>query len=318
MRPMSEPADETLLSVRGLRKTYGKTQALRGMTFDVQPGEFLGLLGPNGAGKTTLIRTIGGRVAPDAGEVRFLGRPMAWTRDRDAIGLVPQDLAVYGDLTAEENLRAFGRLHGVRGRLLNERVERALEWTGLADRRRSLVGGFSGGMKRRVNIACGVLHEPALVLLDEPTVGVDPQSREKIFDMVEELRGRGTTFLLTTHHLDEAEARCDRLVIVDHGAVIAEGDAAGLIRQTVGAETRVQLRLAETPAPEAAAALLARGVSVNGDGRTVVAAMAEVVAELPRLMVALSESGCRVEDVHVRPPTLQSVFMHLTGRELRE
>ena len=316
--PTMPEGPETLLSVDGLRKSYGSTRALRGMTFDVQPGEFLGLLGPNGAGKTTLIRTICGRVRPDAGEVRFLGRRLNWRRDRDAIGLVPQDLAVYPDLSAEENMRVFGRLHGVTGRVLRGRIERALEWTGLADRRRSLVGGFSGGMKRRVNIACGVLHEPALVLLDEPTVGVDPQSREKIFDMIEELRGRGTTFVLTTHHLDEAEARCDRLVIVDHGSVIAEGDAASLIRGTVGAETRVQLRLRETPAAATTAALAEQGVHVNGDGRTVAAAMAEVVTDLPRLMLRLSDAGCHVEDVHVRPPTLQSVFMHLTGRELRE
>lgn len=313
-----EDRDEPILAVDGLAKQYGGRPALDGTTFFVRAGEFLALLGPNGAGKTTLIRSICGRVRPDAGQITFRGRSLRWRRDRRHIGFVPQDLAVYFDLSARENMLVFARLHGVPRHRLREAVDEALEWTGLADRQHQLVGTFSGGMKRRVNIACGVLHRPRLVLLDEPTVGVDPQSREKIFEMLETMRSRGTAFLITTHHLEEAETRCDRIVVIDHGQVVAEGDVATLIDQTIGNGSRVQLRLSAAPPEQSVTQLAAVGVNVNGDGQTVTKSMANVATELPELMTALAGVGCEVYDVRVEPPSLQKVFLHLTGRELRD
>jgi len=199
-------------------------KALDGVSLELREGELLGLLGPNGAGKTTLVRAIAGRVRLDAGTI---------TIDSGALGVVPQEIALYPALTARENLEAFGELNGLRGPTLRERVGWALEWTALAERTKDPVRTFSGGMRRRLNIACGILHRPRVILLDEPTVGVDPQSRERIHDMLDALRADGHTLLLTTHQLDEAEARCSRIVIVDHGRVIADGEPAELIR-TIG------------------------------------------------------------------------------------
>ena len=188
-----------ILSIRKAEKSYGTTLALRGVTLDLFPGELLGFLGPNGAGKTTLIRCLAGRSTLDAGTLRFArGIDQA-----GGLGVVPQTIAIYGDLTAEQNLYAFGRLHAVPRRDLKNRVNEALGWSNLSDRRHHLVKTFSGGMQRRLNIACSVLHRPQILLLDEPTVGVDPQSRERIYEMLSELRNRGTAILLTTHQLDE-------------------------------------------------------------------------------------------------------------------
>ena len=236
-----------LLTIDGVRKRFGALEALRGMTFDVRRGERLALLGPNGAGKTTLIRCLSGRCRPDAGTISLGGRDLNARGVRDAIGLVPQEIAIYGDLTTRENLVAWGRCHGVTGAALRRRVDWALRWTGLDDRAGDLVGGFSGGMKRRVNLACGVLHDPTLLLLDEPTVGVDPQSRHRIFEMLDELAAGGTAIVLTTHHLDEAESRCDRIVVVDHGRVVADGTIQQLIERTVGRGRMVRLELVPSP-----------------------------------------------------------------------
>ena len=301
-----------LLELSGATKSYGPTPALDRLTFAIEPGEFIAVLGPNGAGKTTMIRAIAGRARLDSGQIRFLGRRLRAGRTRSEIGVVPQDLAIYPDLSARENLTLFARLHGVAGREIAGRVNTVLDWIGLADRQHELLGTFSGGMKRRVNIACGILHGPRLVLLDEPTVGVDPQSRERIFDMLETLRAQGTAFLLTTHHLEEAEARCDRIVIVDHGRVIASGQVPELIRTTIGTGSQVKLRLdraADGPIPN---------IPLGPDRRTVTARLEQVSGDLPRLLAKLNTYGYGVDDVQVRPPSLQSVFLHLTGRDLRE
>ena len=229
--------------VSDARKTLGSGQALDGASFELRKGELLALLGPNGAGKTTLIRAIAGRVRLDGGEIRRLrsaGRRPA--RRRAELGIVPQEIALYPLLTARENLEAFGRLQGLSGAELAKQVDWALERTGLADRASEPVKQFSGGMRRRLNIACGILHRPRIVLLDEPTVGVDPQSRDRIYDMLGELAADGVSLLLTTHHLEEAEARCSRTVIIDHGRVIAAGTLAELVDQTVGRHRLVTLR----------------------------------------------------------------------------
>ncbi|MEQ8847937.1 ABC transporter ATP-binding protein [Botrimarina sp.] len=315
------------LSVRDLMKSYGERVALRGVSFEANTGELLALLGPNGAGKTTLIRCLSGRVRPDAGRISLLGKPLPRQGGREALGFVPQELGIYPDLTTRENLHAFGVFNGLYGRGLRERIGWALEWTGLADRADELPRDFSGGMKRRVNIACGVLHEPKVLLLDEPTVGVDPQSRERIFAMIQALRASGTTVVLTTHHLEEAEQRADRIVVVDHGEVIAQGTLAELIDQTVGADRQATVRLAEPLADYARQTLAQRWAPPAGasgaqatplDARVLRTQVASVAEDLPRLLESISHLGGEVRDVEVHAPNLQAVFLHLTGRELRE
>lgn len=301
-----------VLTIREARKSYGATQALRGASLELRQGELLGLLGPNGAGKTTLVRSIAGRVKLDGGSIELMGRPLDGGGGREPLGVVPQEIALYPLLTARENLEAFGRLNGIKSAALRERVEWALEWTALADRAREPIKRFSGGMKRRLNIACGVLHEPRVILLDEPTVGVDPQSRERIFEMLDRLRAVGTSLLLTTHQLEEAEGRCDRIVIIDHGQIIAAGTLDELVARTVGNHRLVAIRLDRVPEQPIA------GFNGGSEGALLRAQVDNVGAELPALIQRAEAAGFSIEDIEVRSPSLQSVFIHLTGRELRE
>ena len=267
-----------------------------------------------------MIRCLSGRSQPDRGTIRMLGETLQRTTPRDALGLVPQEIALYGDLTTRENLYAFGRFYGLRGKTLAGRVQWALQWTGLADRADDLVGNFSGGMKRRVNLACGVLHEPAVLLLDEPTVGVDPQSRERIFTMLGQLHQAGTSVLLTTHQLDEAETQCDRIVIVDHGQVVASGTFDELVRQTIGPERMVRLRLSSPLRGEHNEPLAVAGIAltVRPGEDTISARVAEIASGLPRLIEAVHVAGYDVRDVEVHSPSLRHVFLHLTGHALRD
>jgi ABC-2 type transport system ATP-binding protein len=305
-----------ILTVSGARKRYGSVQALDGASFELRTGELLALLGPNGAGKTTLIRAISGRVRLDGGEIRVFDQPVAAGRTPRVLGIVPQELAVYSLLTARENLEGFGRLHGLAGAELSKQVDWALERTGLADRASEPVKQFSGGMRRRLNIACGILHHPRIVLLDEPTVGVDPQSRDRIYVTLAELAAEGVSLLLTTHHLEEAEARCSRTVIIDHGRVIASGTLPELVDQTVGRHRLVTLRL---NAPLATDQIPRLRVEIDpADARQVRARMTDVATDLPPLLDGIRAAGGTVDDVEVRGPSLQAVFIHHTGRELRE
>ena len=309
-----------VLSIRDARKRFGEVTALDGASFDLRQGDLLALLGPNGAGKTTLIRAITGRVRLDGGEIRVFDRAVDGRRTPPELGIVPQEIALYPLMTARENLRAFGSLQGLSGAALGDQVQWALDRTGLADRASEPVRQFSGGMRRRLNIACGILHRPRIVLLDEPTVGVDPQSRDRIYDMLAELAASGVSLLLTTHHLEEAEARCSRTVIIDHGKVIAAGTLGELVDRTVGRYRLVTLRLDAAPAGDGAA--IARGsrtIDVDGaDPRLLRARMRDVALELPPLLERVRAAGRTVEDVEVRGPSLQSVFIHLTGRDLRQ
>lgn len=287
-----------VLAVTGARKAFGPVNALDGASFTLREGELLALLGPNGAGKTTLIRAIAGRARLDSGDIRLFDDPVVAGTTRAELGIVPQEIALYSRLSARENLDIFGALHGLSGAVLREHIDWALEHTGLADRATEPVSNYSGGMRRRLNIACGIVHRPRVVLLDEPTVGVDPQSRDRIYDMLAALTRQGVSLLLTTHHLEEAEARCTRTVIIDHGRVIAEGTLPELVEQTVGKDRLVTLRLS--------------------DGRVETSRMRDVAADLPPLLERIRASGALVDDVEVRGPSLQAVFIHLTGRELRE
>jgi ABC-2 type transport system ATP-binding protein len=303
---------EHVLEVRGARKRFGATEALRGLDLELRAGEMLALLGPNGAGKTTLIRALAGRLRLDAGEIRLFGRAAAAGAARPELGVVPQEIALYPLLTARENLDAFGRLQGLAGEALRQRVESMLAWTGLGDRAKEPVKQFSGGMKRRLNIACGALHRPKLVLLDEPTVGVDPQSRERIYEMLDVLRDEGASILITTHYLEEAEARCERIAVIDHGAALASGTLPELVERAGLSGRRVRMAL-ERPAAAAPA-----GFSLEPGGGAIVATIADVAGELPPLLARVREAGLGVRDLDVRAASLQAVFLALTGKDLRE
>ena len=310
-----------VLTITNARKAFGPVIALDGASLDLRKGELLALLGPNGAGKTTLIRAITGRVRLDAGVIRLFDRQLDGRETPPELGIVPQEIALYPNLTARENLDAFGRLNGLSGADLTRQIDWALSTAGLVDRASESVQRFSGGMRRRLNIACGVLHHPKIVLLDEPTVGVDPQSRDRIYDMLAELAAAGVSLLLTTHHLEEAEARCARTVIIDHGKVIAAGTLSELVDQTIGRYRVVTLQLDAPLGAEAAsqvAAVAGDASSDAADGRVVRTRMQDVAAELPPLLECVRAAGRAVDDVEVRGPSLQAVFIHLTGRELRE
>jgi ABC-2 type transport system ATP-binding protein len=226
-----------VLTIQHLRKSYGTLVAVDDVSFSVASGELVGLLGPNGAGKTTTVSMIAGFVTPDAGDVLVDGLPLRGDTDpkKRRIGLVPQDLALYDELSARANLRFFGALYNLSGAALDKAIAAAMGLVGLADRERDLVKSFSGGMKRRLNLAAGLLHDPDILLLDEPTVGVDPQSRNAIFDNLSELKARGKALLYTTHYMEEVERLADRIVIIDHGRVIASDTLSGLRAITPGA-----------------------------------------------------------------------------------
>lgn len=304
----------------GLVKRFGERVAVDGVGFTVAEGETYGLLGPNGAGKTTTISMLCGLVAPDGGAVEVGGLPMSTGRCRAkaAIGLVPQDVALYPDLTAEENLTFFGRLQGLERGLLRRRVDDVLDLVGLADRAGERVDGFSGGMKRRCNIAAALLHQPSLLVLDEPTVGVDPQSRAAIIDRIAELRREGMAVLYTTHYMEEAERLCDRIGIIDEGRLVAEGTRAELVAQ-VGARTVV--RLGGDGDLEGLAARVEGEPDVIASrvvGDRMEATVVEPARALVQLIEAADDRSVRLSGVEVVEPDLESVFLHLTGKALRD
>jgi len=296
-------------------KTFGRVRALDGASFDVRRGEILGLLGPNGAGKTTLIKAIAGRVRLDAGSFTVFGRAVGREDPRPEIGVVPQELAVYKLHTARENLEVFGRLYGVSRRGLAERVRWALHWSGLEDRADETVVKFSGGMKRRLNIACSLLHEPALVLLDDPTVGVDPQSRERIYEVLGALQAAGVSIVLTTHHLEEAERRCERIVIIDRGRIAAAGTLPELMRSTVTATRSVTVTLGRTWPPDVP---VPAGAALDGERRELRMPVLDVGRDVATLLERVRDAGPDVAGIGMSGATLQDVFIALTGRELRE
>ena len=301
--------------VDGALKRYGNVAALDGATFELRQGELLGLLGPNGAGKTTAIRAIAGRVALDAGRIVLFGRTLARGDRRPELGVVPQEIAIYPLLTARENLEVFGALYGVTGAALGARVRWALDWAGLADRAGEPTKKFSGGMMRRLNIACSLLHDPAIVLLDEPTAGVDPQSRERIYEMLLQIRASGVSVLVTTHHLEEAEQRCERIVIIDRGRIVAAGTVGELVRKTLGGGRTLQLTLAS---PLGESGRLPDALRVDDSRRVIAADIADVARDVPALMTYVAAAGGNIVDVDLSGATLQDVFIALTGRELRE
>ena len=315
------PAGSPVLVVENARRAFGARQALAGVSLALTAGEIYALVGRNGAGKTTLIRAICGRARLDGGTVRLEGRdPAADAAARRRLGLVPQEIALYPELTALENLEILGRLAGLAAADAARRAREALEWIGLADRAKSRVATLSGGMRRRVNIAAGVLHEPALLLLDEPTVGVDPQARERIHEMLAALRARGLAILLTTHDLDQAALLADRIGILDDGALRAEGTLPQLIASTLGRARELTVRLAAPAAGEAQRALLAElGLAPDpADPARLAGVVAGDLADALAAGRRLAEAGLAAAELSVREPSLYGVFFHVTGRELAE
>jgi ABC-2 type transport system ATP-binding protein len=302
------------LRAHSVVKRFGEVTAVGGVSLQVQERSCFGLLGPNGAGKTTMIRSIVGRVQPDSGSLWIFGEPADSATARGQLGWVPQDLALYWLLTCRENLEAFGRYQGLRGKALRDAIDWCLEWAALADRADATVKTLSGGMRRRLNLAAGVIHRPRLVLLDEPTAGVDPQSRNRIFEMVEGLRQEGTTALYTTHYMEEAERLCDRIAIMDHGRVIAEGTKEELVARSFGGRSDVLVRFAPG-ASNAAAWTASRGGRME-DG--IAHFHVERTTDIASLLEVANRAGLEVVDVTLRRPNLESVFLHLTGRDLQQ
>jgi len=309
-----------VLRCTGLRKTFGERVAVDDVGFEIAPGETYGLLGPNGAGKTTTISMICGLLTRDAGRVTLQGRELDTTTIdvKAAIGFVPQEVAIYPDLSARENLRFFGKLYDLSGRELDARIDRILETIGLADRGDERTDAFSGGMKRRLNIGLGMLNDPILLVLDEPTVGVDPQSRNAILDSVEALASEGMAVLYTTHYMEEAERLCDRVGILDEGTVKAEGTRRELI-SLVGEHDRLRIEAHGDLAAAAAAAAGVPGVeeAAPRDGGLDLLAR-DARASLADVVRAVDETGAGITSMEVREPNLEAVFLHLTGKALRD
>ncbi|MEC5182019.1 ABC-2 type transport system ATP-binding protein [Arthrobacter sp. CG_A4] len=309
-----------VLAVAGLVKRYGDLTAVDGVSFHIRGGETFGLLGPNGAGKTTIISMVAGLIPASAGTVSVAGRDMTPTETaaKRNIGLVPQDLAIYPDLTARENLKFFGRLQGLTGKELTGRCNEVLDLIGLSDRAGDLTKKYSGGMKRRLNIGIGLLHRPTLLILDEPTVGVDPQSRNAILESVEKLSVEGMAVLYTTHYMEEAERLCDRIAILDEGRIKAEGTREQLIRLTGGVD-RIKLHGGGNTA-RAADAL--RGLpavqQVDSDGAGLVLTVSDGPTALAGIVTGAGDAGMSVTSVEIVRPDLESVFLHLTGKALRD
>lgn len=299
------------LEIEGLSKSFGSVRALDQIAFSLPRSECLGLLGPNGAGKTTTIRIIGGRLRPDQGCVRFPGADPHVKRC-SALGVVPQEIALYPRLTTRENLEIFGELTGLKRAALRTRVGWALGWTGLAEKSDALVQNLSGGMKRRLNLACGVLHQPSIVLMDEPTAGVDPQSRARIWEMVDELKSAGSAVLVSTHQLYEAENICDRVAIINHGKIVAIGTVNQLIEDVLGQGHHVSASI-DRPLVMPIAEF-----DVPADARQISVVVDDLARQLPRLVKEIEEQGCAITGMRVEAPSLEAAFLRLTGRELSD
>ena len=317
---LASDASPLVLQVEDLHKSYGEIHAVKGVSFRIAPGENYGLLGPNGAGKTTTIQMIAGVLAADGGRVTVCGEELTTTTTsvKSHIGWVPQEVALYDRLSARENLAFFGRMQGLSGRELTSRVEEVLHLTGLNDRAGDKTIKFSGGMRRRLNIGIGLLHQPDLLILDEPTVGVDIQSRTSILDQVAEMTRQGMAVLYTTHYIEEVERLCHRVGIIDHGTMIAEGTRTELVKM-VGERDRVLItadgnlsegvdRISEVDGVHQA------GVTTEGMELLV----DDATPLLPRVFETLTRSGVSASGVRVEEPDLEAVFLHLTGRALRD
>ena len=309
-----------MIEVEQLSKRYGDLTAVDEVSFQAQPGSIFGLLGPNGAGKSTTIGCISGLLAPSAGQIRVLGHDVvkAGRAAREKLGVVPQELALYEDLSARENLEYWGSAYGMRGQALKSRVTEVLTTIGLADRDKEPVKKYSGGMQRRLNFGCGIVHRPKVLLLDEPTVGVDPQSRVNLLELVRAEVDAGTCVLYTTHYMEEAEGLCDVLAIIDHGHVIASGTLSEL-RNILGEADVLRLQGQFDPVRVRETIISVEGIDVvQADEASLRLSVAGASKKLPEIFAALEKAGSEVRETTMTQPNLESLFIKLTGKELRE
>ena len=295
-----------MIEVRDVRKSYGQVRAVDGVSYEIARGETFGLLGPNGAGKTTTTHLMSGILTPDEGSVLVDGRAPTSRRVRRGIGVAPQRLALYGELSGDENVRFFGRLYGLSGRALKERARDALDFCGLVDRRHDKARTYSGGMLRRLNLACAIVHDPGVLVLDEPTVGVDPQSRNHIFEGIEALKARGRTIVYTTHYMEEAQRLCDRVAVFDCGRVLALGTVDDLIAAH-GGRSLVTAELMDVPDDPSILPGTLEGTRLQFEAEDPLRRMGELMA-----------AGVVFRSIHVDTPNLETVFLALTGRRLRD
>jgi ABC-2 type transport system ATP-binding protein len=311
---------ENAVEVKGLKKFYKDVKAVNGVDFSIQSGEIFSLLGPNGAGKTTTINVLTGLFPPNAGDALIFGHSIKKEplKAKALMGVVPQEIALYEDLSARENLVFWGKLYGLRGKQFQKRVDEVLELIGLRDRQRQRISKYSGGMKRRVNIGIALLHLPKLVIMDEPTVGIDPQSRRHILDNVLQLNKQGMTVLYTTHYMEEAQELSSHIAIMDQGRIVANGTHAELVK-LVGEQDRVELALSQDGGKVLKEWKKVKGVSkVDQEGEKIVLLVNDSNAVLPELFKIANQQNARIASIAIHEPNLETVFLHLTGKALRD
>jgi ABC-2 type transport system ATP-binding protein len=308
------------IQVENLQKCFGEFMAVKEANFEVQQGEIFSLLGPNGAGKSTTISMLSCLLAPSGGDACVMGNSVIREPQavKAAIGVVPQDIALYPDLSARENLTFWGKMYGLRGSALAKRVDEVLQIIGLADRQKDRVDKFSGGMKRRVNIGAALMHKPAVIIMDEPTVGIDPQSRRHILDNIKELNAQGMAVMYTTHYMEEAQELSDHIAIMDQGKIIACGTHADLVRM-VGELDRIDLTInseSEKVIADWQATAGVHRVSADDGRLTILAEDSNLI--LPHLFESATRAKVRITSVNIQEPNLEAVFLHLTGKALRD
>ena len=309
-----------IVEIKNLVKRYKEFIAVDNLSMGIKEGEIFGLLGPNGAGKTTTINTILGLTKKHSGEIKIFGKDMdkCESEIKRNIGIVPQNIALFNDLTAYENVEFFGRLYGLKGRNLKEGVEQALEFTGLLDRMKDYPGKYSGGMQRRLNIACAIVHKPKLIIMDEPTVGIDPQSRNHILQSVRELNKLGSTIIYTSHYMEEVEELCSDITIMDHGKVIARGSKDDL-KSLITVEDRVYIELSSVNFNMIDNIKKISGVKdCTVDGKSITVVSNKNSRNLSRIIDTINNSENEIMNVSVAKTTLEDVFLTLTGRKLRD